>query len=55
MSLKIKCHSKGNVSQNEMSLKIECHSKWNIKLTQNKMSPKWNVTENAKSQKMEYD
>ena len=37
-SLKMECHSKWNVTQNEMSLSMECHSKWNI--TQNGISLK---------------
>ena len=27
---KMECHSKWDVTQNEMSLKMECHSKWNV-------------------------
>ena len=51
MSLKVECHSKWNVTQNEI------YSKWNV--TQNGMAlkmecrTKWNVTKNGMSLKME--
>ena len=47
MSLKIKCQSKCNVTQNLISLKMEFHSKLNVTL-------KWNVTQNGISLKIDF-
>ena len=57
MSLKMECHLKWNVPQNELSPKMECDSKWSV--TQNGMwlkmecHSKWKVTQNGMSLKME--
>ena len=52
MSLKIKVHSKLNVTKNEMSLEIECNSKRNFTF-KIECHLKWNVTQNRISLKKE--
>ena len=50
MSLKIKCHSKLNVPQNEKSLKMERHAnKMSLKM---ELHAKWNNTRNGMSLKI---